>query len=180
MSKFEVLSGKKLASAIAGRAKAVATFTEREHQLAYSALVHADMHNDPKYLNALHDVTPANYRRGLVAWAGAFGNVTFDQKSGAFVYAKGKKSDLPAALEVAPANYQKAESAKKDAAFDEVAELERIVKRFAEKGASMATLNALKATLNAAKVGTLKPETVKPAPIVRRARTAPAEMQQAA
>lgn len=105
MATFNILTGAALAKAIAGQGKAVATFTAREHQLAYSALNHVELHNDPKHLNALFDVTPANYRRGLVSWATAFGKVTFDPKTKAFVYAKGKASDLEKALDIAPANY---------------------------------------------------------------------------
>lgn len=175
MSNFAVLTGAAIGKAIASFGKQIATFKAREHQLAYSALNHVEMHNDPKYLNALYAATPANYRAGLRAWSAAFGRVSFDDKaeSGPFVYAKGKTADMDGALAVAPADYvkaQKAETAEK--AFDEVVELEKIIKRFAEKGATMRTLNSLKLALSQARLG-LAPEAEKPAPIVNRAPKAP-------
>lgn len=111
MAKFDILKGKQLAKAIAGRGKAVETFTAREHQLAYSALMHVEEHHCASHLNALLNVTPTNYRAGLIAWSKAFGKVTFDAKEGQFVYSKTAKSDMEAALEVAPANYQRAAKA---------------------------------------------------------------------
>ncbi|THK33468.1 hypothetical protein EHS39_36270 [Ensifer sp. MPMI2T] len=152
MAKFEILTGKKLKNAIAGRGKAVATFTEREHQLAYSALYHVEMHSCASHLNALLEVTPANYRRGLVSWATAFGKVKFDTEARAFEYAKDKKSDMEKALEVAPANYEKAKGADKaKTAFDEVAYLERVVKKLDEEGADPRVLQAVKGALTLAK-----------------------------
>ena len=169
MAKFAILTGSAIGKAIKSFGKAVATFKEREHQLAYSALNHAALENDPVYLNALYAMTPANYRGGLRAWAVAFGNVKFDETAERpFVYAKGKATNLPEALEIAPADYVKAQKPKEDKAFDEVAELEKVIKRFAEKGATMRTLNSLKLALSQAKLG-LAPEEKKPAPIVGRA-----------
>jgi hypothetical protein len=184
MTKFTILTGSAIGKAINAFGKTIATFKEREHQLAFSALNHVDLHNDPKYLNALYAATPANYRGGLSSWALAFGRVTFDAKEGVFAYAKGKKSDLEAAMDVAPADYAKSQKeGAGEKAFDEIAELEKIIKRFAEKGASGRTLNALKGVLNVAKVGIVA-ETPKPAAIVKKAKAAPkaapAEMQQAA
>lgn len=153
MAKFEILTGSKLKNAIAGRGKAVATFTEREHQIAYSALHHVEMHSCPSHLNALLDATPANYRRGLVSWATAFGKVSFDAETRAFEYAKGKKSDMEAALEVAPANYEKSTKGadKPKSAFDEIAYLERAVKKFEDENADPRVLQALKGALTLAK-----------------------------
>lgn len=173
MAKFEILTGKKLSNAIAGRGKAVATFTEREHQLAYSALHHVEMHSCPSHLNALLAGTPANYRRGLVAWASAFGKVKFDGEARSFEYAKDKKSDMDGALEVAPANYEKAaKGAGKDkSAFDEVAYLDRVVKKLEEEGADPRVLQAVKGALTLAKtpvvapVKQAKPKAPKPAPV---------------
>ncbi|MCM0751527.1 hypothetical protein DEA98_09985 [Brucella pseudogrignonensis] len=71
MANFKVLKGNALGKAIEGRGEAIATFTEKEHQLAYSAIAHLDEHNDAKYVNALYAVTPVNYRAGLRAWVGA-------------------------------------------------------------------------------------------------------------
>lgn len=150
MSKFTVLTGKALSAAIAGRAKAVATFTAREHQIAYSALNHVEMHNDPKYLNALYAVTPVNYRRGLVAWASAFGKVSFDAKQVAFVYSKNKKSDMPAAMDIAPANYQR-KATKAETVFDEIQYLERALKKLNAEGASPQTIKAMEGVIRVAK-----------------------------
>lgn len=131
MTTFNILKGSALGKAIAGQGKAVATFTAREHQLAYSALSHMEPasegkapSNDPKYINALYAVTPANYRRGLVDWACAFGRVTFDKSKGEFAYAKGKKADLDGALKVAPANFAKA--AKKGVSKADVSLMDRV------------------------------------------------------
>lgn len=152
MAKFQVLTGSKLNNAINGFSKAVATFAEREHQLAYSALNHVELHNDPKYLNALFNVTPANYRNGLKSWATALGKVTFNAETRMFEYAKGKVSDMTTAMEVAPANYEKAKGKQRaPAAFDEVAFLERMVKKMEEEGASPRVLQAVKGALTLAK-----------------------------
>ncbi|CCF19148.1 protein of unknown function [Pseudorhizobium banfieldiae] len=151
MTKFVVLTGSKLNNAIKGFVKAAATFTEKEHQLAYSALNHVELHNDPKYLNALYAVTPANYRRGLVSWSTAFGKVKFDDKARVFEFAKGKKSDMAQAMEIAPANYEKATKGKPAAAFDEVKYLESVVKKLEENGGSPRVLQAVKGALTLAK-----------------------------
>lgn len=151
MAKFQVLTGKALTSAIAGRAKAIATFTEREHQIAYSALNHVELHNDPKYLNALYSVTPANYRGGLRAWAMAFGKVSFDGESGEFAYAKSKTSDMVQAMEIAPANYQKTTKAKADTAFDEIKHVEASLKKLTDNGASPQVIKAMEGVLRVAK-----------------------------
>lgn len=107
MATFKVLKGDALGKAIEGRGEAIATFTEKEHQLAYSAIAHLEEHNDAKYVNALYAVTPVNYRAGLRAWVGAFAKAKFEKESQTFVYAKGKESNLEKALEIAPANYAK-------------------------------------------------------------------------
>ena len=60
MTKFTVLSGSAIGKAIVSFGKAIGTFKAREHQLAFSAINHVDLHNDPKYLNALYTATPAN------------------------------------------------------------------------------------------------------------------------
>lgn len=163
MAEFEILTGKKLKNAIVGRGKAVATFTEREHQLAYSALYHVEMHSCPSHLNALLEVTPANYRRGLVSWATAFGKVKFNTEARAFEYAKDKKSEIEKALEVAPANYEREKAAGKEkSAFDQVNYLERVVKKLEEEGADPRVLQAVKGALTLAKtpaiVAPAKPE----------------------
>ncbi len=108
MATFKIITGKALSNAISGRAKDVATFKQREHELAASCLHHVDKHSDVIHLNSLLNVTPANYRRGLILWAVAFGKVTYDAKERVFAFAKGKKSDLTGAESVAPADYEKA------------------------------------------------------------------------
>lgn len=153
MTTFTVLKGKALSAAIKGRAKVASTFTEREHQLAYSALAHVDEHHDVIYVQRLLEVTPKNYQPGLIAWATAFGKCKYDRKAEQFSYVKSKKSDLPAAMKVAPANYQKAATAKTQAAFDEVKALESVIAKFEKNKASTVTVRALKAALAIAKGG---------------------------
>lgn len=138
MAKFEILTGKSLAKAIAGRGKQVATFTEREHQLAYSALNHVELHHCPSHLNALLAVTPTNYRAGLIGWAKAFGKVTFDVEAKAFAFAKGKESNMAEAMNVAPAEYSREASA---GAKPAKALMER-VERMAEKAIKDTQTNA--------------------------------------
>lgn len=154
MTTFAILTGKALKSAIAGRAKAAATFTEREHQIAYSCLHHLEVNSCPSHLNALLDATPVNYRRGLIAWASAYGKAKMNPETRQFEFSKTKKSDLPAALIVAPANYQKmvkAADETKAKEFDEIAYLERMIKAFGEKGGSARVAKALDGALTLAK-----------------------------
>ncbi|UDF29371.1 UNVERIFIED_ORG: hypothetical protein LHK14_17935 [Roseateles sp. XES5] len=112
MAKFEIITGKALKSAIAGRGAQIATFTQREHQLAVSALAHLGEHNDVIYVQALYDMSPANYRTGLRKWFLEFGKCTFKAaesgQGGTFVYAKSKPSNIEGAMEIAPANFEKA------------------------------------------------------------------------
>ena len=187
MAKFQVLTGSKLNSAINGFGKTVATFSEREHQLAYSALNHVELHNDPKYLNALYAVTPVNYRKGLVSWSVAFGKVSFDKAAGAFTYVKGKASKMEEAMNVAPAAYERAagkETTK--SAFDEVKYLERVIAKMEEEGASPRVLQAVKGALTLARTPVIvqapakvekpaKAKTVKAAPAT--APEAPAQVE---
>lgn len=152
MAKFVVLTGSKLNAAISGFGKVVSTFAEREHQLAYSALNHVELHNDPKYLNALFAVTPVNYRKGLVSWSTAFGKVSFNTETRVFEYAKGKTSNMDEAMEIAPANYEKAKGKPRDEkAFDEVKYLEKVVATLTEKSADPRVLQAVKGALTLAK-----------------------------
>lgn len=169
MSTFSVLTGAAIGKAIASFGKTIATFKAREHQLAFSALNHVDLHNDAKYLNALHDATPANYRAGLVRWACDLGRVNFDVKAGAFVYAKNKKSDLETAMKVAPADYQKAKGEQAEKAFDLEKTLEKLIEKAAEKGTAMRDLNALKLCLSTIKGAEIVP-VQKPAVVVKKAR----------
>lgn len=152
MTQFNVLKGAALGKAITGQGKAIATFTAREHQLAYSALAHLDEHNDAKYLNALYAVTPANYRGGVRAWVLAFGKASFDADKNEFAYAKGKKSDLVKAMEIAPANYAKeAKGGSSEQSFDEIDFLEKALKRLQDKGGSVQTIKAMEGVVRVAK-----------------------------
>lgn len=149
---FDVLKGKSLGAAIKGREKVAATFAAREHQLAYSALVHVDEHHDVIYLNRLYAVTPANYRYGLMMWAKEFGKCRFDSKTREFVFSKGKKSDLKSALNVAPANYKPAKGDNSEpAAFDEIKALEKFIERCVDKDASPTMVHGLQQILKAVK-----------------------------
>ena len=150
MAKFEILTGAKLGKAINARGAAIATFKEREHQLAYSALNHVEMHGDPKYLNALLEITPANYRAGLVKWSVAYGKVTFDPKALTFAPAMKKKSDLEAAMQVAPADYTKESKGKKTATFNEVKAIQRLIDKCKEEGVNSRTIAALEGVLKVA------------------------------
>lgn len=174
MATFKILTGKALSAAIAGFGKVSATYSEKTHQLAYSALNHVEEHHDACHLNSLYAATPVNYRSALVRWSTAFGKVTFDAKELAFTYAKGKASDMPAALAVSPADYVKDSSTKAEAKFDEIAQLESVIKRFTEKGASRKMLSALKGALRMVKGEVPAAENVVPAAKVIKARKAKA------
>ncbi|MCO5730095.1 hypothetical protein [Rhizobium sp. SSA_523] len=186
MAKFQVLTGAKLNNAINGFGKTVATFAEREHQLAYSALNHVELHNDPKYLNALYTVTPVNYRKGLVSWSTAFGKVSFNAESRVFEYAKGKTSKMDEAMEIAPANYEKSKGKPRDEkTFDEVKYLEKVVQTLTEKNADPRVLQAVKGALTLAKTpaaAIVEPAPQKPAKPakVKAVKPAPAQMEDAA
>lgn len=174
MTAFAILSGKSLKAAIAGYGKIAATFTEKTHQLAYSAINHVEEHHDAIYCNALYNATPANYRAALVTWMKDFGKLTFDATTKAFTYNKAKKSDLPTALTVSPAEYAKAASTKATN-FDEVKQLESLIKKFEEKKATPAVLNALRGVLRIAQgKGAPAAENVVAAPTLVKARKAKA------
>ena len=104
---FKILSGKALKNAIAGYGKTATTFAERTHQLAYSAINHVDEHNCASHINALYQATPTNYRGALRTWACYFGKVKFVTETMTFEYNKSAKSDLQAALETSPAEFQR-------------------------------------------------------------------------
>ncbi|WP_288198827.1 hypothetical protein [uncultured Pleomorphomonas sp.] len=153
MAAFPILTGSALKSAIAGRAKAAASFTEREHQLAASCLMHVEQHSCPSHLNALYQATPTNYRAGLVSWSVAFGRVTFDKDTGAFAYAKGKKTDVDGMLAVAPANFEKqSKTTRTEKEFDVAAYLAKVVDTLTNKDADPRILQAVKGALNLAKM----------------------------
>lgn len=160
MTKFAILTGKALKSAIASRGKQIASFTEREHQLAVSALAHVAEHNDVCYVQALYDMTPANYRPGLRKWFMEFGKVGFDAKALKFTYVKTKVFNIEGAIEVAPANFEKAvrEKSGEQSAFDQVKFLTRALAVLQDKGTPevvKAVQGALRLAEKAAKTPTL-------------------------
>ena len=150
MAKFEILTGAALGKAIKSRGAAIKTFKEREHQLAYSALNHVEMHGDAKYLNALLEITPANYRAGLVKWSAAYGKVKFDANAKAFGPAMKKKSDMEAALAIAPADFVRDSKAKDAKAFDEVKAIQRLIEKCKDEGVNSRTIAALEGCLKVA------------------------------
>lgn len=153
MTAFQILTGSALKSAIAGRAKAAASFTEREHQLAASCLMHVEKHSCPSHLNALYQATPTNYRAGLASWSAAFGRVVFDKSTGAFTFAKGKKTDVDGLLAIAPANFEKqAKSARTEKEFDVAAYLAKVVDTLTNKDADPRVIQAVKGALNLTKM----------------------------
>ena len=77
MTAFAILTGKSLKTAVASYGKTAATFTEKTHQLAYSALNHVEQHHDAIYCNAIYSATPKNYRAAVVKLMTAFGKVAF-------------------------------------------------------------------------------------------------------
>ncbi|QPC87131.1 hypothetical protein GA830_10535 [Mesorhizobium sp. NBSH29] len=174
MTNFAILTGKTLAARIAGFGKVSATYAKATHQLAYSALNHVELHHDAKYMNALFNATPANYRNALVKWAVAFGKVAFDPKAGAgFTYAKAKVSDMPGAMKISPADFVK-DSTKSTAEFDEMKRLESMIKLFREKGASKKMVKALEGVQRMFTGETAAPVNVVAATTVIKARKAKA------
>lgn len=172
MAQFEILSGKSLKSAIAGRGAAIATFTQREHQLAVSALAHLDAHNDVIYVQALYDMSPANYKPSLRKWFVEFGKCGFkandDGNGGAFTYSKSKASNIDEAMKIAPANFEKggkeggADGEAKD--FDEAKYLEGVLKALEKKGGSARVIAAMEGVLKVARGPAVVVRNQKPAP----------------
>lgn len=149
MAQFAILSGKALKSAIAGRGAQIATFTQREHQLAVSALAHLGDNNDPIYVQALYDMSPSNYRTGLRLWFCEFGKCTFkadeNGKGGAFVLAKKRETNLEGAMKVAPANFMKEVNAAAAPAKDFSAAdyLAKVVEKLTKEGADPRVIRAV-------------------------------------
>ncbi|MBX5253334.1 hypothetical protein HJC03_23480 [Rhizobium sp. NLR4b] len=149
MAQFQIITGKALKNAIAGRGQQIATFTQREHQLAVSALAHLGEHNDVIYVQALYDMSPANYQRGLRLWFLEFGKCTFKAnesgKGGTFIYAKSKASDIEGAMKVAPANFEKEgkESTTEAKAFNAAEYLAKVVEKLTKEGADVRVIRAV-------------------------------------
>ncbi len=150
MAQFAIITGKALKTAIAGRGAQIATFTQREHQLAVSAIAHLGEHNDVIYVQALYDMSPANYQRGLRLWFCEFGKCTFKAndigKGGTFVLAKSKASDIDGAMKVAPANFEKESAASSSAAateFNVTDYLAKVVEKLTKEGADVRVIRAI-------------------------------------
>lgn len=141
MKNFTVLKGKALANAIAGFGKVSATYTERTHQIAYSAIAHLDEHNCVRHLNALFAATPANYRGAIMKWACHFGKAKFNAESKAFEYSKGKQSDLPSAYLVSPAEFVKPSGKKSAGTYNPEKRLESFYKELLDNRAKGAAID---------------------------------------
>lgn len=156
MAQFAIITGKALKTAIAGRGAQIATFTQREHQLAVSAIAHLGEHNDVIYVQALYDMSPANYQRGLRLWFCEFGKCTFKAnetgKGGAFVYAKSRATDIEGAMKVAPANFEKEtkESTSEPKAFDVTAYLTKAVEKLTAENVDIRVIRAIEGALKVA------------------------------
>jgi hypothetical protein len=151
MAKFEILNAKALSAALKTRGKAIATFKEREHQLAVSCINHAAENGRADHLNTLLEMTPGNYRLGLINWACEFGNVSYDSKERTFKIAKKKEAKIAASMDIAPADFQKAKNSKPKAAFNQVTYLENALKKLTEEeGVSPAVLRGMKDLLRLA------------------------------
>jgi hypothetical protein len=179
MAHFAIITGKALKNAIAGRGQQISTFTEREHQLAVSALAHLGEHNDIIYVQALYDMSPANYRTGLRLWFCEFGKCTFKAgekgQGGTFVYAKGKPSDIDGAMKVAPANFEKAakEATSETKAFSAADYLTKVVKKLTDEGADIRVIRAVEGALKVAAGPVLVVRNQKPLPAVAEKKAAP-------
>lgn len=170
MAKFEIITGKALKSAIAGRGAQIATFTQREHQLAVSALAHLGEHNDVIYVQALYDMSPANYRTGLRKWFLEFGKCTFKAaesgQGGTFVYAKSKPSNIEGAMEIAPANFEKAakEAAADPKAFVVVDYLAKVLEKLTKEEVDPRIIRAIEGAQKVAKGPVVVVRNQKPLP----------------
>lgn len=180
-----LLAGSKLGNAIKSHGKAAATFREREHVLAASALNHLQEHGGVEHIQALYEMTPSNYRPALRQWATEFGRCTFkaiDEKTkkplNVFVYAKGKAGNMAGALAISPAEFAKAPAARVAGQFDYVAKvesiasrIEKLIEEFEGNNVPMAAVAALEALHEAAKrattnCGKVRTATAKPVPVV--------------
>jgi hypothetical protein len=179
MVKFEIITGKALKSAIAGRGQQIATFTQREHQLAVSALAHLGEHNDVIYVQALYDMSPANYQRGLRLWFLEFGKCTFKAnesgKGGVFVYAKSKPSNVEGAMEIAPANFERAskEASTEPKAFSVSDYLAKVVEKLQKEDADIRVIRAIEGALKVASGPVVVVRNQKPLPVVAEKKAAP-------
>ncbi len=156
MAQFAILSGKALKTAIAGRGAQIATFTQREHQLAVSALAHLGENNDPIYVQAIYDMSPSNYRTGLRLWFCEFGKCTFkvaeNGKGGTFVLAKKRETNLDGAMKVAPANFAKEVNAATTPAKDFSASeyLAKVVEKLTKENADPRVIRAVEGAMKVA------------------------------
>ncbi len=156
MAQFAILSGKALKTAIAGRGAQIATFTQREHQLAVSALAHLGDNNDPIYVQAIYDMSPSNYRTGLRLWFCEFGKCTFkvaeNGKGGTFILAKKRETNLDGAMKVAPANFAKEVNAATTPAkeFSASEYLAKVVEKLTKENADPRVIRAVEGAMKVA------------------------------
>lgn len=179
MAKFAIITGKALKNAIAGRGAQIATFTEREHQLAVSALAHLGEHNDPIYVQALYDMSPSNYRTGLRKWFLEFGKCSFKANDngtgGVFLYAKAKGFDLDGAMAIAPANFEKAqkEGNSEPKTFDVAAYLAKAVDKLTAENVDIRVIRAVEGALKVARGPVVVVRNQKPLPAAAEKKAAP-------
>jgi len=185
ISASAIITGSKLGNAIKSHGKAAATFREREHVLAASALNHLQEHGGVEHIQALYEMTPSNYRPALRQWATEFGRCTFkaiDEKTkkplNVFVYAKGKAGNMAGALAISPAEFAKSPKARVPGEFDYVAKVDALASRiktmleeFETNNVPMAAIAALESLQDAAKkavtaCGKVRTATAKPVPTV--------------
>lgn len=142
-----ILKGSKLKSALKSYAKNVATFKARNHQLAYSCLVHLEENHCASHLNTLYQAMPTAYRKSIRDYATAFGKCGYDKESDSFIYAKSKKSDLDGACAIAPADYAKASKSRDSKPFaDRIAKM--IERELKQEGGDHALARYLHEALN--------------------------------
>lgn len=77
------------------------------HLCAVSCLAHIQDHGDITVLQRLIEALPKGWRKNAVmAWAEAFGRVTFDTTDKVLVYDKTKATNLAGAMEVKPEDFK--------------------------------------------------------------------------
>lgn len=150
MANFRILEGKSLKAAIKGASAKIATFAQLQHELCYGAALHLENHNDAIYVQSVYDMMPSNYKGTVREWFTAFAKCKFNAKENKFELAAGKESDMTSALNISPAEYQKTVKAPKaDSVFDELAYLQKVLKKLNDSGASAKAVRGIEATLRA-------------------------------
>lgn len=107
-----ILTGAKFTKKLEAYGKAGGTYTATQHQLALSAIAHAEKHSCASLANKVLKSTPANYRGAIKSWCLNFGKVAWNSDSGEFKPAPKKKSDLTGAQKISPAEFAKVSNSK--------------------------------------------------------------------